>query len=98
MRGLHFNPFLVVCFGLLAIPAVAHEPQPAWADHQRAHEEQHQADHAVQDADRHEWHSRRDAERGDYEGAAEAHQRAHEALDDSRQHYRRAEHYNEHAH
>lgn len=98
MRSLHLTPALALCFGLLAVPAMAHDPEAAWAEHQQAHEEYRQADQAAQDAARYEWHARRDAERGDYQGADDAHQRAHEAADDARHHYRHARRFDDHAH
>ncbi len=98
MRRLHLIPILTLSFGLLAIPAMAHDPEAAWTEHQQAHEEYRQADQAAQDAARYEWHARRDAQRGDYQGAEEAHQRAHEAVDDARHHYRHGQHYNAQAH
>lgn len=98
MRRLYLTSILALSFGLLAVPVMAHDPEAAWAEHQQAHEEYRQADQAAHDAAQYEWHARRDAERGDYQGAEEAHQRAHEAVDDARHHYRHAQHYNAHSH
>ncbi len=98
MRSLPLTSALALCFGLLAVPAMAYDPESAWAGHQQAHEAYRQADQAAQDAARYEWHARRDAERGDYQGADDAHQRAHEAADDARHHYRHARHFDDHAH
>lgn len=93
MQGLRLGLFL----GLIATPAMAHDPETRRAEHQQAREEYHQAEHAAQDAARHEWHARHDAAVGDYEGAAEAHRRAHEAADDASQHYHDAQHHDAHA-
>lgn len=91
MRTIHIASFAAV-LGVAALPAAA-QPYQSYESPRWSHADEHRAHEAAHEAERQAEHARRDAEVGDYHGAAHARQRAHDAYDESVRHggYRQQE-------